>query len=205
LRKARKLIGLVRGTRRNGFLELNRMAFSDRLPRNSESRALGVVIRALQKHRPDIEWLVSFADACLCGDGTIYRAGRFRLCDYSRGTMYADPNGKLFQSASVTARGTKANKEALALQARDGGSVFGAFARAKGLKKCRGFSLRYIYFLNPDARARLTVPELPFSTIKEIGASMYRGRRRKHSGDAPGGQPGDGGSSPTPALQQARI
>ena len=34
----RKTLGLVRGTPWNGFLELNRMAFSDRLPRNSESR-----------------------------------------------------------------------------------------------------------------------------------------------------------------------
>ncbi len=32
----RKLVGLVAGTKFNDFLELNRMAFSEALPRNSE-------------------------------------------------------------------------------------------------------------------------------------------------------------------------
>ena len=38
-----------------------------------------------------------------------------------------------------------------------------------------GFQL-YIYFLNPAARQRLTVPILPFSKIDEMGrARMYKG------------------------------
>ena len=35
----RKIQGLVAGTQWHEFLELNRIAFSDKLPRNSESRA----------------------------------------------------------------------------------------------------------------------------------------------------------------------
>ena len=38
----RKVLPLVRGTLWNQMLELNRMAFSEALPRNSESRAMGV-------------------------------------------------------------------------------------------------------------------------------------------------------------------
>ena len=64
----RKIQGLVRDTGWNGFIELNRMAFSDRLPRNSESRALGVAFRMIRKHYPHIEWVVSFSDATQCGD-----------------------------------------------------------------------------------------------------------------------------------------
>jgi len=70
---------LVHGTGFNNFLELNRMAFSERLPRNSESRALGVAHRIIKKHYPHIDWIVSFADACQCGDGTIYRASGYKL------------------------------------------------------------------------------------------------------------------------------
>ena len=62
----RKIIGLVEGTGWNGFIELNRMAFGERLPRNSESRALGVAFRLIRKHYPHIEWVVSFADATQC-------------------------------------------------------------------------------------------------------------------------------------------
>lgn len=68
----RKTKELVKGTLWNNFLELNRMAFSDKLPRNSESRALGVAFRLIRKHYPHIEWIVSFADGTQCGDGTIY-------------------------------------------------------------------------------------------------------------------------------------
>ncbi|WP_439374802.1 hypothetical protein [Bradyrhizobium sp. DASA03120] len=41
--------GLVRETAWNGFLELNRLAFSEALPRNSESRALSVAMRMIKK------------------------------------------------------------------------------------------------------------------------------------------------------------
>jgi hypothetical protein len=75
----RKLIGLVEGTRWNEFIELNRMAFSEALPRNSESRALGVAMRLIRKHYPQLKWVVSFADGTHCGDATIYRASGFVL------------------------------------------------------------------------------------------------------------------------------
>ena len=58
-------------------------------------------------------------------------------------------------------------------------------------------------FLDPSARERLTVPILPFSEIDRRGAGMYKGQSRAASidGDAPGVQPGEGGSTPTAALQ----
>ena len=36
-------------------------------------------IKLLRKYAPQIKWIVSFADACSCGDGTIYRASNFVL------------------------------------------------------------------------------------------------------------------------------
>jgi len=75
----RKILGLVTGTLWNEFIELNRMAFADWLPRNGESRALGYAFRWMRKQYPHIKWCVSFADAAQCGDGTIYRASGFAL------------------------------------------------------------------------------------------------------------------------------
>ena len=75
----RKIQGLVVGTPWNGFIELNRMAFTDALPRNSESRALSVAMRLLRKYAPHVQWVVTFADGAQCGDGTIYRAAGFVL------------------------------------------------------------------------------------------------------------------------------
>ena len=73
---------------------------------------------------------------------------------------------------------------------------------AAGFKPIPGFQLRYLAFLDPTARARLTVPILPYSEIARRGAGMYRGIPRAGSivADAPSDQDGEGGAAPTPAL-----
>jgi hypothetical protein len=157
----RKTLPLVEGTKWNGMLELNRMAFSDRLPRNSESRALGVAMRMIRKHYPHIDWIISFADATQCGDGTIYRAAGFSLV------------------------GIKANKS-LRRNPVTGEVMQDMQAFHKMMLKefkeqwqpVPGFQLRYIYFINPTAKALLAVPVLPYSAIDEAGAGMYKGHRR---------------------------
>jgi hypothetical protein len=65
-------------------------------------------------------------------------------------------------------------------------------------KPLEGYQLRYIYFINKDARKRLTVPEIPFSRIEEIGASMYKGEKIKRSKWQESEHHSDlGGSNPT--------
>ena len=115
----RKIQGLVSGTPWNGFIELNRMAFSDRLPRNSESRALGVAFRLLRKHYPHIQWVVSFADGTQCGDGTIYRASGFVLTGVKKNTqVWAAPSGEYFSRMSLTDGSSKQQQQARAVVSR---------------------------------------------------------------------------------------
>ena len=90
-----------------------------------------------------------------------------------------------------------------------GGSSMRLFKDA-GWKPKAGFQLRYIYFLDPTARDRLTVPILPFSEIDKRGAGMYKGRQRLQSAssdtiDTPGDQPGKGGEAPTDALHNSCV
>lgn len=186
----RRMLGLVEGTAWNGYLELNRLAFTDNLPRNSESRALGVALRMFRKHRPDIEWIVSFADATQCGDGAIYRAAGFVLTGIKRNT------GQLLMGGRVVARKSLDDH-------RTGGRYLSAVLKERGVATpAPGFQLRYVYFLNPEARERLTVPEIPFAAIREAGASMYRGKRAESiDSDAPDLRSGEGGARPTSALQ----
>jgi len=178
---------LVSGTVWNGFIELNRMAFADWLPRNSESRAIAVAMRMIRKAYPHLEWVISFADGTQCGDGTIYRASGFMLT------------------------GIKPNSE-MVVDPRTGETMATMAAYHKGFaaevstwKRLPGFMLRYIYFLNPAARSRLTVPVLPFSEIQRRGAGMYLGKPTKRGdsmgGHASGSQPEEGGSTPTSPLQ----
>lgn len=78
------VIGLVKGTGWNEFIELNRMAFDDYLPKNSESRCIAIAIKLIKKNAPQIKWIISFADGTQCGDGTIYRASGFVLTDIKK-------------------------------------------------------------------------------------------------------------------------
>lgn len=210
-----KLQPLVSGTRWNGFIELNRMAFSDRLPKNSESRAIGYAMRLIKKKYPHIEWVVSFADGAQCGDGTIYRASGFVLTAIKKNNqIWEAPAGERFARLSlIDGRSKQQQQKAVRIcrvSATKGGNILGtggssmASFVAAGFKPIPGFQLRYVYFLNPEARARLTVPELPFSKIAEMGAGMYRGEKRATSKDnvASGFQSEEGGVNPTVALQQ---
>lgn len=166
----RKVLHLVQGTAWTGMIELNRMAFSDRLPRNSESRAIAVAFRLIKKHYPHIEWVISFADGSQCGDGAIYRASGFVLTGIKKNVqMLRMPDG------SIIAKKTLDNPQHMAA----GGKFGSAAAREAGAKPLPGFQLRYIYFLNKEARKRLTVPVLPFSKIDEMGAGMYKGRPKR--------------------------
>lgn len=172
------LIGLVKGTEWNEFIELNRMAFDDVLPKNSESRAIAVAIRLLKKNAPQIKWVVSFADAAQCGDGTIYRASGFVLTGISKGSIYKLNDGRCVQRMTLTAGGSYAHKEALVLQQKHGLGLVPSFLKEYDGKLIEGFSLRYIYFIDKSKVQDLTVPVIPFSKIKEIGASMYKGQKR---------------------------
>lgn len=204
----RKIQGLVSGTGWNSFLELNRMAFSETLPRNSESRALGVAFRLIRKHYPHIEWIVSFADGTQCGDGTIYRASGFALTAINKSMNLAKfGNGQVIHKMTLESSPTQKRPElngSSYYQITGGKYNFAKYVAAVKGVVIPGFQLRYIYFLDPTARARLNVPILPFSEIEKRGAGMYKGQSRTRAGgdtlDTPANHAGEGGSIPTPAL-----
>ena len=221
----RKIKGLVTGTQWHEFVELNRMAFDDALPRNSESRALSVAMRLLRKHAPQVKWVITFADATQCGDGTIYRAAGFVLTGIKpNNQIWEAPDGEIttrmvatdtrrpqrqrllekaaavagasigqagarFSRTSLTdGRSKKQQANARALCHRvavtkgasileTGGASMKVFQEA-GFKPLHGFQLRYLYFLDPSWRSRLTVPELSYSEIDRLGAGMYKGQSR---------------------------
>ena len=71
-----------------------------------------------------------------------------------------------------------------------------------GFKPIPGYQLRYMYFINPEARQRLTVPVLPFSKIEELGAGMYKGEKISRVKKQESENHSDlGGAVPTDTLQ----
>lgn len=108
----KKIMQLVDGTGWNNFLELNRMAFDDYLPRNSESYCIGKALRLIKKNAPQIKWVVSFADGCSCGDGTIYRASNFVLTAIKENfNLCLLPSGEKIHKMTLESKPTQPRKE----------------------------------------------------------------------------------------------
>lgn len=177
----RKMLGLVKGTLWNEFLELNRMALADWLPRNGESRAISQAMRFIKINYPHIKWVVSFADGTQCGDGTIYRASGFYLTGINKSmNLVKRKDGVVIHKMTLESNPTAKRAEL------DGSSYYDITGGRYDLDAYRkyvdgvllpGFQIRYIYFLHPKEKENLTVPILPFSKIKEMGASMYKGEK----------------------------
>jgi hypothetical protein len=154
-----KVLPLVQPSLWNEMLELNRMAFDDYLPKNSESRCIAISIKLIKKNAPHIKWILSFSDGTQCGDGTIYRASGFVLTSVKNNTgqRIDEKTGEVYSQVTFSAH--RPNEKEY----------------WKQLKKLDGFQLRYIYLI--DKKCKITVPILPFSKIDEMGAGMYKGKK----------------------------
>lgn len=176
-----KILGLVGGTGWNDYLELNRMAFDDYLPRNSESYCIAKSIKLIKKNAPHIKWIISFADGCSCGDGTIYRASNFVLTDIKKNyNLVQLPSGEKIHKMTLESNPKSPRPELGGRCYYDvtGGKFdFKKYVKAVNGTILEGYQLRYIYFIDPKYRKKLTVPEIPFSKIDEMGAGMYKGEK----------------------------
>ncbi len=164
----------------------------------------------LNVSREQIKWVISFADATQCGDGTIYRGSGFVLTGIRKNNqIWIMPDGEVATSRVATDTRRPERKRLLS-QLRvtkgqhiteTGGASMQPFIDA-GAKPLDGHQLRYIYFIDPTYRQRLTVPELPYSEIDRLGAGMYKGVKR--ADEATKGATSDqlekGGANPTHPL-----
>ena len=141
---------LVEGARHRDGLTLTRVWLSDTLPQNSESKVIGIVLRAL-KRNTDLRFIVSYADPARGHVGTIYQAGGWLYTGLSQGSSLCDlGDGKLRHTRTI-------------------GFIYGTHsarhfeATGAQLKPVpQPGKHRYIYLLDRTWRERLLVPVLPY-------------------------------------------
>ena len=141
---------LVTGAACDDCLTLTRFWLSDELPGNSESRVLGLVIKALKRHTT-LRFLIAYADPSMGHVGTIYQASNWQYSGLSEATSQYDVgDGRArhgrslahsFGTCSVRHPWTNGVPIRLIPQAR---------------------KHRYIYFLDPAWRSRLHVQVQPY-------------------------------------------
>ncbi len=141
---------LVAGATSDDCLTLTRMWLSDALPRNSESRVIGVVLRSLRRHT-DVKFLVSYADPSQGHVGTVYKASNWCYNGLSEPTpLYDLGDGHHRHCRSVaTTFGTRSVRHLA-----DHGVPIQLVPQVP--------KHRYMYFLDPTWLPRLKVPVLQY-------------------------------------------
>lgn len=176
----RNVLHLVEGTEWHEMCELNRMAFRDRLPRNSESRSLAVAAKLFKEHAPWVKWILSFADGTQCGDGTIYRAAGWTLTGIKENSsLYRSPGGEVVSDVGL--RTSESKRRELGVE----GTTHTAFVEA-GLRQLQGHQYRYIKALKPGLD--FACPVLDYDDLPEADSGTARPAQ-------------EGGASPTLRLQ----
>ena len=141
---------LVEGADPGDCVTLTRLWLSDELPGNSESRAIGIVLRSLRRHT-NLKFVVSYADPSQGHLGTIYQAS---------GWLYTG----LSEAMSLYDLG-----DGVARHSRSVGHVYGTHSVRHFVKHGMAVKLvpqvakhRYIYFVDRAWRPRLKVLVLPY-------------------------------------------
>ena len=149
---------VVKDTKRDEYLELNRMWLDDKAPRNSESKAISYAIKYIKrKFENKIKWIQSFADERCNRFGVVYQACSFNYYGEHLNTFY-ELDGVVYHKIMMTV--TPANRHYTAtthyLQMHK--------AEAKEFK-LRQF--RYIYFIDKRWKAKCCLKEMPYPKYYE--------------------------------------
>ncbi len=141
---------LVDGATRHDCASLTRLWLSDDLPENSESRVLGIVLRSLRRYT-SLRFLTTYADPAAGHLGVIYQATGWLYVGLSEATPRYDlRDGRSRHTRSV---GQVFGTHSIQHLVRHGLSVRLVPQMAK---------YRYVYFLDPTWRSRLSRPALPY-------------------------------------------
>ena len=141
---------LVKDASPDDVVTLTRLWLSDDLPRNSESRVLGFVLRSLRKET-SLKFVLAYSDPAAGHLGTIYQATNWLYTGLSSATpLYDIGDGIPHHSRSLA---HQLGSHSIRYLTSQGIAVKTVPQMAKH---------RYIYFLDDSWRTRLLVPVLPY-------------------------------------------
>ena len=141
---------LLEGASPDDCATLTRLWLSDLLPRNSESRILGVVTRALRTNT-SLKFLVTYADPARGHTGTIYQAANWIYTGLSDATP-------LYSLAGGVPRHSRSFSHSFGTRSQRHFRTHGIHIELVPQQP----KLRYLYFLDPRWKSRLRVPVLPY-------------------------------------------
>lgn len=141
---------IVPGTSNKQYVELNRMWVDDCMPRNTESQAISLTLRAIKGKHRDMRFVQSFADERCGGLGVVYQACSFGYYGEHTGIFW-EMGGDWFHNITATAPRRRAvdNRRLLA-------GIAAGTARRVELRQ-----FRYIHFFGGWEK-QCTLSSLPY-------------------------------------------
>jgi len=146
---------VVKNTKIDEYLELNRMWIDDKAGKNSESKAISYSIKFIKRKYPKIRWVQSFADERCKFFGIVYQACSFGFYGEHTSKFY-ELDGVVYHK-SLMERNPMLSKAADYLQAnkdRANSSEFRQFRYIKFIKNCKKDCVlkeqKYLKYYNGD-------------------------------------------------------
>src|SRR3990167_1716965 len=130
------------------YLELNRLCLLDEMPRNSESQFIRLNTEYIKRHFPKVKVLFSWADGLRGKCGYVYQASNFYYGGKILSEFYATKDGEVVHPRLLITRFGR----------RDMDFAF----KVLGLKKIKGYQLRYCKFLCSHKERKSLLKESPF-------------------------------------------
>ena len=134
------------------YLELNRLCVLDEMPRNTETRFLGMMARCIQESRPDVKVLYSWADGLRGKPGYVYQAANWLYGGFIWSEFYITEDGEVIHPRLLITRyGTRKKSVTLDL----------------GLRKIHGYQFRYCNFLCSHGERKRLLRESPMEWSRD--------------------------------------
>ena len=143
---------VVEGTKKNEYLELNRMWLADGIGQYPESRAISYSIKYIKRKYPKIKWIQSFADERCGGFGIVYQACSFNYFGEHTSDFW-ELNGVVYHNIQMTV--SKESKR------YSGEAKFLQENKSKA-KKMNLRQFRYIKFLDKREKKKCLLKEQPY-------------------------------------------
>ena len=142
---------VVEGTKKNEYLELNRMWIADNVGKYPESKAISYSIKYIKKKYRIIKWIQSFADERCGGFGIVYQACSF---DYfgEHTSKFWELDGETFHNSIMTSE--KAGKR--------GYNLLNNVNNKDRIIKYELRQFRYIKFIDKREKQKCLLKQKPY-------------------------------------------